>query len=376
MRAPSRATDRRPQHTVTRARQDWAPGVGPARLQAFGNDPDDPGSLRAVTSASNNTKGDEDPVELVVAGLGRRVRLPDGLDGDQGPLGSVDDVPGWERLLSAEPDHVPGDQRCESVTAHTSPDSGLGGAQNDDLIVQHRCAGSHVRRSAPCPAQDWRHAPNDGRRRCAGPREPSIRACGRSRPNRRPAARAVSAAEGFGPASDTSTILICYDGSARRSSRSSMRAGCCPGTECCPQGTGALRQVWLRADLPARRRTTSQIGCERQSDEAAEGVQLAKAVGLDAVALTTNGMVEGIWRSIPSGPASAARTSSSSALAGSRVCEPSLDGSVSKRLVEHARRPVLVVPDEPAQAAARERNAITSSARGRRAPTSLQERRT
>ena len=42
----------------------WDSGAwawGPDRLTAYGNDLDDPRSLRAVTGAVNNDKGDKDP---------------------------------------------------------------------------------------------------------------------------------------------------------------------------------------------------------------------------------------------------------------------------------------------------------------------------
>ena len=197
----------------------------------------------------------------------------------------------------------------------------------------------------------------------------------RSRPNRRRAAMAVSGAERFEPASDTSTILICYDGSpgARRAIEHTGRL--LPGIR------AVVLDVW---SAPAGLAACGLAGtaphdfadwARTASDEAAEGVQLAKAAGLDAVALTTNGMVEGIWRSILS---VAGECGADLIVVGSRGLtglRAFTHGSVSKRLVTHARRPVLVVPDEPAQAAARERSAITSSARGQRAPTSLQARR-
>jgi hypothetical protein len=86
-------------------------------------------------------------------------------------------------------------------------------------------------------------------------------------------------------------------------------------------------------------------------------------------------MVEGIWRSILSMAGECGADLIVVGFRGLTGLRAFTHGSVSKRLVTHARRPVLVVPDEPAQAAARERSAITSSARGRRAPTSLQARR-
>jgi nucleotide-binding universal stress UspA family protein len=85
------------------------------------------------------------------------------------------------------------------------------------------------------------------------------------------------------------------------------------------------------------------------SDVATDGVRLAKAAGLDAIALTTNGMVDGIWRTIV---VSADECGADLIVVGSRGLtglRAIIAGSVSKRLVEHARLPVLVVPEERAR---------------------------
>ena len=157
----------------------------------------------------------------------------------------------------------------------------------------------------------------------------------RSRPNRRRAAMAVSGAERFEPASDTSTILICYDGSpgARRAIEHTGRL--LPGIR------AVVLDVW---SAPAGLAACGLAGtaphdfadwARTASDEAAEGVQLAKAAGLDAVALTA--WSRGFGDRFSPWPASAARTSSSSALAALRVCEPSLTApfrSASSRMLD------------------------------------------
>ena len=197
----------------------------------------------------------------------------------------------------------------------------------------------------------------------------------RSRANPRRAARAVSDAERFGPASDISTILICYDGSSAARQAVEHAGRLLPGSRAVVLNVWSSPAGLAACGLAGTTPHDFEAWNRAASDVAAEGVQRAKAVGLDAVALTTNGMVEGIWRSIL---ALADECGADLIVVGSRGLtglRAIIAGSVSKRLVEHARRPVLVVPGERARAAARERNATTSSARVRRAPTSLQGRK-
>ena len=202
-----------------------------------------------------------------------------------------------------------------------------------------------------------------------------ISALARSRPKRRWAAATASGAERFGLGSEISTVLICYDGSPGARQAVEHAGRLLPGSRavvlnvwCSPTGLAACGLAGtVPHDFEDWKRTASDV--------AADGVQHAKSVGLDAVALTTNGMVEGIWRSIL---VLADECGADIIVVGSRGLtglRAAIAGSVSKSLVEHARQLVLVVPGRRAEAAAREGNATMASARGRRAPTRRQGRR-
>ena len=184
----------------------------------------------------------------------------------------------------------------------------------------------------------------------------------RSRPYRQRAAATVSDAEWFGAACEFSTILICYDGSpgARRAVEHAGRL--------LPGSRAVVLNVWgspaglAACGLAGTAPRDFEDWMRTASGVAAEGVQRAKAAGLDAVALTTNGMVEGISRSIL---ALAGECGADLIVVGSRGLtglRAITAGSVSKRLVEHARRPVLVVPGKRVQAGALERNVTTPRA--------------
>jgi nucleotide-binding universal stress UspA family protein len=84
-----------------------------------------------------------------------------------------------------------------------------------------------------------------------------------------------------------------------------------------------------------------------------EGVAAARAAGLDAVGETIESD-EGAWR----GVAAAAQTHGASVIAtgtrGLGAARSALLGSVSSGLIQNAELPILVVPAEPAPAAARE----------------------
>jgi nucleotide-binding universal stress UspA family protein len=84
-----------------------------------------------------------------------------------------------------------------------------------------------------------------------------------------------------------------------------------------------------------------------------DGVAAARAAGLDAVGETIESD-EGAWRAV----AAAARTHGASVIAtgtrGLGAARSALLGSVSSGLIQNAELPILVVPDEPASAAARE----------------------
>ena len=171
----------------------------------------------------------------------------------------------------------------------------------------------------------------------------------RLRANSRRAASAVSDAEVFGSASDICILLICYDGSSAARQAVEHAGRLLPGRRAVvvnawssPTGLTACGLAGTTPyDLEAWNRAASEV--------AAEGAQRAKAVGLNAVALTTNGMVEGIWRSIL---ALAGECGVDLIVVGSRGLtglRAIIAGSVSKRLVEHARLPVLVVPEERAR---------------------------
>jgi nucleotide-binding universal stress UspA family protein len=90
---------------------------------------------------------------------------------------------------------------------------------------------------------------------------------------------------------------------------------------------------------------------ERAAATTQEGVAAARAAGLDAVGETIESD-EGAWRAV----AAAARTHGASVIAtgtrGVGAARSALLGSVSSGLVQNAELPILVVPDEPASAAA------------------------
>jgi nucleotide-binding universal stress UspA family protein len=84
-----------------------------------------------------------------------------------------------------------------------------------------------------------------------------------------------------------------------------------------------------------------------------DGVAAARAAGLDAVGETLESD-EGAWRAV----AAAAQTHGASVIAtgtrGRGAARSALLGSVSSGLIQNAELPILVVPDEPASAAADE----------------------
>ena len=65
-------------------------GWTPERRSAFGNDLEDPRSLRAVTGSVNQAKSDKDPSNWIPPDAVVRVHVPVGLGVDQGPMGTVD----------------------------------------------------------------------------------------------------------------------------------------------------------------------------------------------------------------------------------------------------------------------------------------------
>jgi nucleotide-binding universal stress UspA family protein len=206
------------------------------------------------------------------------------------------------------------------------------------------------RSSAPCAAPRGIRAAWSRSRCASGDRHASpISTRARSRANSRPAARAASDAEKFGPASHISTILICYDGSSASRQAVEHAGRLLPGSRAVVLNAWSWPPGLAACGLAGTTPHDFEAWNRAASDVAAEGVQRAKAVGLDAVARTTNGMVEGIWRSIL---ALAGQCGVDLIVVGSRGLtglRAIIAGSVSKRLVEHARLPVLVVPEERAR---------------------------
>jgi nucleotide-binding universal stress UspA family protein len=90
---------------------------------------------------------------------------------------------------------------------------------------------------------------------------------------------------------------------------------------------------------------------DRAAARTEEGVAAARAAGLDAVGETVESD-EGAWRAV----AAAARTHGASVIVtgarGLGAARSALLGSVSSGLIQNAELPILVVPDEPASAAA------------------------
>jgi nucleotide-binding universal stress UspA family protein len=184
----------------------------------------------------------------------------------------------------------------------------------------------------------------------------------RSRPRGR-AAAAASGRERFGAGSEIFTILICYDGTPGARRALERTGGLLPGSR------AVVLTVWT---WPAQLAACGLAGAappgledarRAASEMAADGVRRARSVGLDAVALTTNGMAEGIQASIL---AAADDWGAHIIVVGSRGrtgLRAVLAGSLSRGLAARARQPVLVVPSERPE-----------GARGRGMPTRRQGR--
>jgi nucleotide-binding universal stress UspA family protein len=106
-------------------------------------------------------------------------------------------------------------------------------------------------------------------------------------------------------------------------------------------------------DLHATIEDLHEEFAHRAAARTQEGVAAARAGGLDAVGDTVESD-EGAWRAV----AAAARTHGASVIAtgtrGLGAARSALLGSVSSGLIQNAELPILVVPDEPTSAAARE----------------------
>jgi nucleotide-binding universal stress UspA family protein len=106
-------------------------------------------------------------------------------------------------------------------------------------------------------------------------------------------------------------------------------------------------------DLHATIEDLHEEFARRAAARTQEGVAAARAEGLDAVGETPESD-DGAWRAV----AAAARTHGASVIAvgtrGLGAARSALLGSVSSGLIQNAELPILVVPDEPASAAARE----------------------
>jgi nucleotide-binding universal stress UspA family protein len=106
-------------------------------------------------------------------------------------------------------------------------------------------------------------------------------------------------------------------------------------------------------DLHATVEDLHEAFADRAAARTQDGVAAARAAGLDAVGETVESD-DGAWRAI----AAAARTHGASVIAtgtrGLGAARSALLGSVSSGLVQNADLPILVVPDEPAAAAAQQ----------------------
>ena len=106
-------------------------------------------------------------------------------------------------------------------------------------------------------------------------------------------------------------------------------------------------------DLHATITDLHEAFADRAASTTQEGVAAARATGLDAVGDTVESD-DGAWRAL----AAAARTHRASVIAtgtrGLGAAQSALFGSVSSGLIQNAELPILVVPDEPAAAPARE----------------------
>jgi nucleotide-binding universal stress UspA family protein len=105
-------------------------------------------------------------------------------------------------------------------------------------------------------------------------------------------------------------------------------------------------------DLRATVEDLQEALADRAAARTQDGVAAARAAGLDAMGDTVESD-EGAWRAV----AAAARAHGASVIAvgtrGLGAARSALLGSVSSGLIQNAELPILVVPDEPASAAAR-----------------------
>lgn len=141
----------------------------------------------------------------------------------------------------------------------------------------------------------------------------------------------------------TGPLLVCFDRSSGSHHAIEHAAAMFPGAP-----TVVLNLWELPLELPAPRAEGSSAredGRRAAAEEiAAEGCTRARQAGLDARPMTACGSIDGIWRTILElGDELDARV----VVIGARglgALRSMLLGSVSREVVQHARRPVLVVP--------------------------------
>ncbi len=149
---------------------------------------------------------------------------------------------------------------------------------------------------------------------------------------------------------DTNPILLCYDGSIG-SKRAIELAG-----DIFPRRRAVVLHVWSPATIvgaPYNALVPAPMPVYNDSEvhEAAkhlseEGARLASEAGFDAVAETAEAAFEGIWHAILE---VANEYDAALIVLGARglsTFESLLLGSVSHGVMQHARRPVLVIPPE------------------------------
>jgi nucleotide-binding universal stress UspA family protein len=149
-----------------------------------------------------------------------------------------------------------------------------------------------------------------------------------------------------------SPILICYDGSPGARHAIEYAASLFPGKRACVLNVWAypaelsvygLGGAAVYSETPQRDAATAR---------AAEGSALARQLGLDATPIAVSGSIDGMQRTILR---VADEHDASVVIMGSRglgSVRSLVLGSVSHGVVQHAHRPVLVVPPTPEAKAA------------------------
>lgn len=146
------------------------------------------------------------------------------------------------------------------------------------------------------------------------------------------------------PSADSTPILVCYDGSPAARHAIRRAAALFPGRQALVLHVWSFPLEVAAAGLGAAGAYDAEGQRELAAEGAAEGCELAREAGLAAAPLTASGSGDGTWRTILH---VADEHDASLIVMGSRGLgglSSLLLGSVSHAVVQHAHRPVLVIP--------------------------------